>query len=175
MAATRILVMALAAESMDTGDVFIPRSVEPSSVRLSLSKPSWIVKSESNVRKEVRKKPNPPCVVCQGSGRVDCYGCCGKGRTNHVDLSMLPKGVWPKWCKTCRGSGLAHCSRCLGTGEYRYVMGFQFMKREMDSAPNHQVQPNPKQQRSAVDLLLNGEDQCSNEDDQLNGTPKSST
>ncbi|KAJ0084862.1 hypothetical protein Patl1_29713 [Pistacia atlantica] len=92
---------------------------------------------ESNVQKHVRKKPDPPCVVCQGTGRVDCFHCYGKGlsslcRTNHVHLAMLPKGEWPKWCKTCGGSGLGYCSRCLGTGEYRSRMGFHFMKKDSD-------------------------------------------
>ncbi|XP_057441478.1 uncharacterized protein LOC130733348 [Lotus japonicus] len=97
---------------------------------LSLTKPSWVVRTESNVRKKRRKTPDPPCVVCEGSGRVDCHECCGRGRTNLVHLEMLPNGEWPKWCRTCGGSGLSYCSRCLGTGEYRYIMGFHFMKRE---------------------------------------------
>ncbi|XP_019456969.1 PREDICTED: uncharacterized protein LOC109357458 [Lupinus angustifolius] len=96
---------------------------------LSLAKPSWVVRTESNVRRKTRKKPDPPCVVCKGSGRVDCHQCCGRGRTNQAHLEMLPKGEWPKWCRTCGGSGLGYCSRCLGTGEYRYVMGFHFMNR----------------------------------------------
>ncbi|KAL4298902.1 hypothetical protein HN51_049618 [Arachis hypogaea] len=64
------------------------------------------------------KKPDPHCVVCEESGRVDCHQCCGKGRTNQVHLEMLPKGKWPKWRRTCGGSGLGYCSRCLGTGEH---------------------------------------------------------
>lgn len=101
------------------------RDILPS---FSVSKPSWIVRTESNVWKEERKKPQPPCLMCKGSGRVDCHHCQGKGRTNCVNSSMLPKGEWPKWCRTCRGSGLGYCSRCLGTGEYRDIMGFHFMK-----------------------------------------------
>lgn len=105
---------------------------------------------QSNVRKLARKKPEPPCIVCHGTGRVDCYNCSGKGkflidfwllyyyclfllisagRTNKTHLTMLPRGEWPKWCKTCSGGGLIYCSRCLGTGEYRYPMGFHFMKK----------------------------------------------
>ncbi|KAK2968497.1 hypothetical protein RJ640_027547, partial [Escallonia rubra] len=53
-------------------------------------------------------------------------------RNNCLELAMLPKGEWPKWCRTCGGSGLGYCSRCLGTGEYRYLMGFHFMKRDTD-------------------------------------------
>lgn len=34
---------------------------------------------QSNVWKDVRKRPQPPCVVCKGSGRVDCHHCQGKG------------------------------------------------------------------------------------------------
>ncbi|KAJ4950369.1 hypothetical protein NE237_027201 [Protea cynaroides] len=98
--------------------------------RLSASKPSWVVRTESNVRKEQRKKPDPPCIVCEGSGRVKCYNCQGRGRTNFAHLATLPKGEWPKWCNTCGGSGLGYCSRCLGTGEYRDIMGFRFMKTD---------------------------------------------
>ncbi|KAL4298907.1 hypothetical protein AHAS_Ahas17G0047800 [Arachis hypogaea] len=83
---------------------------------ISLTKPSWVVRTESNVKKKRRKKPDPHCVVCEGSGRVDCHQCRGKGRTNQVHLEMLPKGDWPKWCRTCGGSGLGYCSRCLGEG-----------------------------------------------------------
>lgn len=97
---------------------------------LSVSKPTWVVRTESNVCKERRKQPDPPCVVCKGNGRVECYHCHGRGRTNFLDLEMLPKGEWPKWCKTCGGSGLGYCSHCLGTGEYRYIMGFHFMRRD---------------------------------------------
>ncbi|XP_072074359.1 uncharacterized protein [Arachis hypogaea] len=99
---------------------------------ISLTKPSWVVRTESNVKKKRRKKPDPHCVVCEGSGRVDCHQCCGKGTTNKVYLEMLPKGEWPKWCRTCGGSGLGYCSRCLRTGEYRYIMGFHFMNRDSE-------------------------------------------
>ncbi|KAK9273721.1 hypothetical protein L1049_018531 [Liquidambar formosana] len=115
--------------------------------------------SGSNVRKAERKKPDPPCVVCKGSGRVDCHHCHGRGRTNYVHLVMLPKGEWPKWCKTCGGSGLSYCSRCLGTGEYRYLMGFHFMKKDADDTQVHkryQVRGNAGA-HSAADLLLNQE------------------
>lgn len=33
-------------------------------------------------------------------------------------------------CRRCGGSGLGYCDRCLGTGECRYIMGFQFMKKD---------------------------------------------
>ncbi|XP_022155760.1 uncharacterized protein LOC111022804 [Momordica charantia] len=128
--------------------------------RLSIPKPSWIVKTESNVRREKRKKPDPPCVKCNGSGRVDCHHCCGRGRTNFVHLEMLPKGEWPKWCRTCGGSGLGYCSRCLGTGEYRYIMGFQFMKmenNETEDLKKNENQANQQHHRSA-DSLLNDEE-----------------
>ncbi|WOH14340.1 hypothetical protein DCAR_0933859 [Daucus carota subsp. sativus] len=103
---------------------------------LSVTKPSWIVRTESNVWREKIKKPDPPCVVCRGSGRVDCTQCRGKGRTNEVQSQMLPKGQWPKWCRSCGGSGLGYCPRCVGTGEYRYIMGFHFMNRENSTAQN---------------------------------------
>nr|XP_010919855.1 uncharacterized protein LOC105043834 [Elaeis guineensis] len=104
------------------------RRKENGSSRLGFSRPSWIVRTESNVKKERRKKPDPSCVVCNGSGRVDCHYCQGRGRTNCVHQVMLPKGEWPKWCNVCGGSGLGYCNRCLGTGEYRDIMGFHFMK-----------------------------------------------
>ncbi|KAI3436961.1 uncharacterized protein J3R85_005892 [Psidium guajava] len=125
---------------------------------LSLSKPSWVVRTESNVHREVRKKPEPPCVVCHGSGRIDCHHCHGKGRTNNVHLKMLPRGEWPKWCGTCGGSGLEYCSRCLGTGEYRYIMGFQFMKETKESADRGRYQTEVNEDcRSTADRLLDGD------------------
>ncbi|KAK6234468.1 hypothetical protein QUC31_006874 [Theobroma cacao] len=138
----------------------------PARPRLSLAKPTWIIRTESNVRRERVKKPNPPCVVCQGSGRVDCQYCYGRGRTNHVHLEMLPKGEWPKWCRTCGGSGLSYCSRCLGTGEYRYIMGFHFMKRDDDHTQDnkYQIQGDHGSQ-SAADRLLHHEQ--NNSDDEI--------
>ncbi|XP_042473121.1 uncharacterized protein LOC122055648 isoform X1 [Zingiber officinale] len=145
--------------AMATGDsdnspsVFLPRLVNGAS-RLAVSKPSWVVRTASNVRREKMKKPDPPCVVCAGSGRIDCHNCQGRGlhsscinsaylpdpnidlyclhklyrRTNCLELAMLPKGEWPRWCKVCSGSGLDYCNRCLGTGEYRDIMGFHLRK-----------------------------------------------
>ncbi|GJS20206.1 heat shock protein DnaJ, cysteine-rich domain-containing protein [Tanacetum coccineum] len=133
-----------------------PSPPPPRTPLLSVSKPSWIVKSESNVRLEKRQKPEPSCVVCRGCGRVDCYDCSGKGRTNCVDLAMLPNGEWPKWCKTCGGSGLAYCSRCLGTGEYRYLMGFHFMKKDEDQDQgNYKVRDQLRSRKRAEDFLQN--------------------
>ncbi|KVH89263.1 protein SSUH2 homolog [Cynara cardunculus var. scolymus] len=137
-----------------------PSPPPPLTPLLSVPKPSWIVRTESNVRLEKRRKPDPSCVVCRGSGRVDCYDCCGKGRRNNVELTMLPNGEWPKWCKTCGGSGLAYCSRCLGTGEYRYLMGFHFMKRNEDEAQdrdrgNYKVRDQFRSRKSAADLFQN--------------------
>ncbi|KAJ6723963.1 PLASTID TRANSCRIPTIONALLY ACTIVE PROTEIN [Salix koriyanagi] len=123
---------------------------------LSLTKPSWVVRTESNIRREIRKRPDPPCEVCHGTGRVDCPPCSGQGRINSVRLAMLPKGEWPKWCRTCGGSGLSYCSRCLGTGEYRYIMGFHFMMAS-DDTKNH-----PQQHQSTAARPLNGEDLDSN-------------
>ncbi|KAL3624552.1 hypothetical protein CASFOL_031220 [Castilleja foliolosa] len=125
---------------------------------LSISKPSWVVKSESNIRKERITKPDPPCVVCRGSGRVDCSDCNGRGRTNHIQLTMLPKGEWPKWCRRCGGSGLGYCNRCVGTGEYRYIMGFHFMNKESNRVQDNQV-GNFQGSQTFSELLLNN-DQC---------------
>lgn len=131
------------------------RKSPPARRLLSVSKPKWIVRTESNVRKERVTVPDPPCVVCRGSGRVGCYNCSGKGRTNQIELTMLPKGEWPKWCRSCGGSGLAYCARCLGTGEYRYIMGFHFMDKDVD-----RPEANPRNHRSSnsfTDFLLNND------------------
>ncbi|KAF8030731.1 hypothetical protein BT93_D0040 [Corymbia citriodora subsp. variegata] len=149
-------------ETFTDGNGGIPLPAAAGNLRkpaLSLSKPSWVVRTESNVHREVRKKPEPPCVVCRGSGRVDCHRCHGKGRINLVHLKMLPRGEWPKWCRTCGGSGLDYCSRCLGTGEYRYIMGFQFMKRDTkESADSGRYQNKANEDyRSTADRLLNGD------------------
>ncbi|XP_010529706.1 PREDICTED: uncharacterized protein LOC104806480 isoform X1 [Tarenaya hassleriana] len=107
-------------------------STSKQSQRLSLSKPSWIVRTQSGSRTERRRTAEIRCVVCGGAGKVDCHNCNGKGRTNCVHLEMLPRGEWPRWCKSCGGSGLGYCSRCLGTGEFRHPMGFRFLNRQED-------------------------------------------
>nr|CAB3485576.1 unnamed protein product [Digitaria exilis] len=43
--------------------------------RPSVSKPSWV----SNVRREKPKRPDPPCTICKGTGRIDCRNCFGRG------------------------------------------------------------------------------------------------
>ncbi|CAA7406677.1 unnamed protein product [Spirodela intermedia] len=128
--------LVLRAEASSDGDVFLPRKHQfgSSEGHFGVSKPSLIVRAESNVPKMEKRRPIPPCVVCNGSGRVDCHECQGRGRTNCVHLAMLPKGEWPRWCKTCGGSGLGYCSRCLGTGEYRDIMGFHFMKAPFNAS-----------------------------------------
>lgn len=73
-------------------------------------------------------------MVCNGSGRIDCGDCYGRGRTNYTNLVILPKGEWPKWCKTCGGSGLGYCHRCLGTGVYRDNIGFRFRNMESNDS-----------------------------------------
>lgn len=83
------------------------------------------------------------------------------GRTNYVDLEMLPKGKWPKWCRACGGSGMNHCSRCLGTGEYRYIMGFGLMHRQSGDNEHGRiggVADRRRRIRSADDLLVNDEE-----------------
>ncbi|GFP91051.1 ABC transporter c family member 9 [Phtheirospermum japonicum] len=42
----------------------------------------------SNVRKESITKPDPPCVVCRGSGRVDCSDCNGRGAGVVVEVVL---------------------------------------------------------------------------------------
>ncbi|XP_062175590.1 protein disulfide isomerase pTAC5, chloroplastic isoform X2 [Alnus glutinosa] len=114
---TPSLSTAVRLEAAKSNGAPVPRNPSPLP-HLSFNKSSWVVRTESNVHREERKNPDPPCVVCKGRGRVDCHHCHGRGRTNRVHLTMLPKGEWPKWCRTCGGSGLSYCSRCLGTGEY---------------------------------------------------------
>ncbi|KAL0027584.1 hypothetical protein WJX77_012507 [Trebouxia sp. C0004] len=57
-------------------------------------------------------KPDNPCKICLGKGKVTCGTCEGKGRTNGLQYRMLPSGMWPIWCKSCRGSGLWYCQSC---------------------------------------------------------------
>ncbi|KAH7284450.1 hypothetical protein KP509_34G054700 [Ceratopteris richardii] len=57
----------------------------------------WLVQSESNVRRIGRKLPDPPCTMCKGTGQITCKQCRGRGRTNFIELVMLPKGEWPNW------------------------------------------------------------------------------
>ncbi|KAL5578130.1 hypothetical protein UlMin_019829 [Ulmus minor] len=126
-----------------------PRNRNPKP-HLSFTKVSWVVRTESNVRREVKRKPDPPCAVCLGSGRIDCHHCCGRGRTNYTHLEMLPEGKWPKWCRICGGSGLEYCPRCLGTGEYRYIMGFKFMNRDVNDTLDHRNEVQGNHKRSSV-------------------------
>ncbi|KAL0690780.1 hypothetical protein Bca4012_090459 [Brassica carinata] len=93
------------------------------------------VDMKENCGAKTSRKEKGRCVICHGTGRVDCFNCSGKGRTNCVDMEMLPRGEWPKWCRSCGGSGLCECSRCLGTGEYRYIMGFRFLNKHDDVDP----------------------------------------
>nr|DAD18187.1 TPA_asm: hypothetical protein HUJ06_019649 [Nelumbo nucifera] len=53
------------------------------------SKPVYIFHyiMQSNVRKEEKNKPYPPCVVCRGSGRVKCCHCQGRGLFLVLSLS----------------------------------------------------------------------------------------
>ncbi|XP_057817591.1 uncharacterized protein LOC131030712 [Cryptomeria japonica] len=96
-----------------------PLMAIPQRFPLTVPKRSWIVKTESNVRNEKRRRPDPPCIICEGAGKINCSRCRGRGRINLIHLAMLPKGEWPKWCDNCGGSGLIYCSRCRGTGKYR--------------------------------------------------------
>ncbi|KAJ7539351.1 hypothetical protein O6H91_11G088500 [Diphasiastrum complanatum] len=42
-------------------------------------KSKMIVKTESGVKREKLTKPDPPCVVCGGTGKTDCFMCDGRG------------------------------------------------------------------------------------------------
>uniref|UniRef100_A0A2P2JMG0 Uncharacterized protein LOC105643279 n=1 Tax=Rhizophora mucronata TaxID=61149 RepID=A0A2P2JMG0_RHIMU len=50
-------------------------------------------------------------------------------------------------CRTCHGSGLDYCSRCLGTGEYRYIMGFRFMKMDIEDTQGRKNQKHDSRPR----------------------------
>lgn len=68
--------------------------------------------------------PRPPvrvnaCAECQGRGRRPCRWCAGRGRTNHPELAVLPRGERPAWCARCGARGVQHCAACFGTGERR--------------------------------------------------------
>ena len=41
---------------------------------------------QSNVLKTERRRPSPSCVICNGTGRVDCHDCSGRG----LSLSLPP-------------------------------------------------------------------------------------
>lgn len=48
----------------------------------------WIVKTESNVRKEPRLLPEPSCTVCKGPGKVRCSRCSGQSQLNFKEKIM---------------------------------------------------------------------------------------
>jgi hypothetical protein len=48
----------------------------------------WIVKTESNVRKEPRLLPEPSCTICKGPGKVRCSRCSGQSRLNFKEKIM---------------------------------------------------------------------------------------
>ncbi|KAL8143989.1 hypothetical protein V2J09_017021 [Rumex salicifolius] len=141
--------------SSDAGHGFPP---PPSSSlpHLSFPKPSLVVHTESNVRKWVRKKPNPPCVVCDGSGKVCCRHCHGKVETVSGQYPKLKQCQFR--CKTCGGSGLCYCDRCLGTGEYRDVIGFHFLKQSDSTrdSGHRTIRVQEDEHLGAADFLLSG-------------------
>ncbi|KFK39093.1 hypothetical protein AALP_AA3G200300 [Arabis alpina] len=47
--------------------------------RLYLNKPSWIVTTQCSAKTKTKRKEKGRCVVCHGTGRVDCFNCNGKG------------------------------------------------------------------------------------------------
>ncbi|RXI06676.1 hypothetical protein DVH24_025812 [Malus domestica] len=164
-------------EASKSNGALPPRRNPEARPRLSLSKPSWVVRTEarmdmwhvflmlcvfnfwimrcllqSNVHREVRKKPDPPCEVCTGSGRVNCHDCCGRVLPSS-ECAPINCFNHSCRCRTCGGSGLGYCSRCLGTGEYRYIMGFQFMKMNSSHSRDDKNEAQCKQdRRSAADF-----------------------
>ncbi|KAL0022077.1 hypothetical protein WJX79_003385 [Trebouxia sp. C0005] len=94
--------------------------------------PVW-VETHRGVPNVAVVKPENPCKVCLGKGKVTCGTCEGKGRTNGLQYRMLPSGMWPTWCKSCRGSGLWYCQRCMGTGVKRDPIGFRLPHEASDS------------------------------------------
>jgi hypothetical protein len=73
----------------------------------------------------VEKPACDPCRTCSGNGQVRCSVCSGAGRSNCTDQLVLPKGVFPIWCKNCRAKGLELCPRCFGTGRRAPSIGFR--------------------------------------------------
>ncbi|KAL6838877.1 hypothetical protein ACP4OV_031313 [Aristida adscensionis] len=75
--------------------------------RPGVSKPSWIVRTESNVRRERPKRPDPPCNICKGTGRIDCRNCFGRGKNKLCRSCHAPKGrmapmvpdLWWQWTR----------------------------------------------------------------------------
>ncbi|KAF2541453.1 hypothetical protein F2Q68_00032422 [Brassica cretica] len=45
--------------------------------RIYLNKPSWIVTTQCGAKTSRKEKGR--CVICHGTGRVDCCNCSGKG------------------------------------------------------------------------------------------------
>ncbi|XP_024175467.1 uncharacterized protein LOC112181284 isoform X3 [Rosa chinensis] len=84
-------------EATNSNGALPPRNPDPSP-RLSFSKPSWVVRTESNVRKEVRKTPDPPCDICTGSGRIDCHFCQGKVLIQKKMVLLISDVVEDKLC-----------------------------------------------------------------------------
>ncbi|KAA8520386.1 hypothetical protein F0562_014642 [Nyssa sinensis] len=68
--------------SNSSNGVPAPRNPDQPLPRLSVSKPSWVVRTESNVQKERRKRPDPPCVQCFRMGN---------GQNGEV------QDLWRKW------------------------------------------------------------------------------
>ncbi|KAF4391008.1 hypothetical protein F8388_024840, partial [Cannabis sativa] len=124
-----------------------PRQTYPTP-RLSFAKPSWVVRTEASdplhVQMFIEKKRKRQIHLVwsawgveglvatlareEGGRTVHTLKCSRRGSgQNGEALNSLETVL----CRTCGGSGLDYCPRCLGTGEYRYVMGFQFMKRDV--------------------------------------------
>eukprot|EP00899_Mesostigma_viride_P013226 jgi/Mesvir1/21904/Mv01967-RA.1 len=122
-------------ETIAAASVFLAMVASGSAAARSLSAPptpeqgkTLVVKTEVLVRKGLpRRNLEAACTKCKGSCRVTCIYCSGRGRTNHPELVMLPKGEWPKWCWCCRGRGEMFCQACDGTGERRGPMGFRLL------------------------------------------------
>lgn len=59
-----------------------------------------------------------PCVLCSGSGRIECRVCDGTGVNSiYKDLSPVMKGFSKPYCEGCDGNGWITCGRCHGTGQ----------------------------------------------------------
>lgn len=87
--------------------------------------PPRLVKTRRGIPMFIAPIPDDRCSECNGTGKLTCGACKGKGRLNYRKAAMLPAGVWPEWCPHCRASGRWVCSACMGTGERREPMGFR--------------------------------------------------
>jgi len=83
-----------------------------------------------NLRPRKKKGVKPQgeqttCEECGGTGVIRCPTCEGWARENYKGVPLLPKGVYPDWCRYCKATGTVTCFGCLGSGIPREPIGFR--------------------------------------------------